>query len=183
MFTSLESWCPRMFFWSFYRIIGHIEKAALQKSLLGHKRRHISTKVDSKYNWSILLMPHSLFVCLFVTNPLLPVDVVYCGSMWVKKCSVLYLSPQNPDFIFLSFCRPPLLPSSFLSWTLSSSPSLCCSFPLTFICLLFFLCRCRSVRLVSKLIQPSKSYERAERHKTWLWPDVRIISCIIQIIR
>lgn len=82
-----------------------------------------------------------------------------------------------------SFCHPPLLPSSFLSWTFSPSPSFRCSFPLTSICLLFFLRRFRSVHLVSKLIPPSELCERAQEHKTWLWPDVRIISCIIQIIR
>lgn len=40
--------------------------------------------------------------------PLLLVGADYFASMWVKKCSVLYLSSQN--FNFLSFCRPPLLP-------------------------------------------------------------------------
>lgn len=129
------------------------------------------------------------FFCLRFTiynqpvPPVLLVDVVYCGSMWVKKCSVLYLSSQNLDLIFLSFCHPPLLLSSFLSSTFSPSPFFLCSFPLTSICLLFFLCRYCSVHLVSKLVQPSELYKRAEKHKTWLWPDVRIISCIIQIIR
>lgn len=55
--------------------------------------------------------------------PLLLVDVVYCVSMWVKKYSVLYLSSQNPGFIFLSSCHPPLLPSSFLLWAFTH-PSL-----------------------------------------------------------
>lgn len=85
--------------------------------------------------------------------------------------------------IFTAFCHPPLLPSSFLSQTFPPSPFILYSFPLTSIYLRFFLHRFCSVHPVSKLIQPSKLFERSEKHKIWLWPDVRITSCIIQIIR
>lgn len=48
---------------------------------------------------------------LYILNLL----IVYCRSMWVKKCSVLYRSFHNWDVIFLRrIWHPPLLPSSFL---------------------------------------------------------------------
>lgn len=59
--------------------------------------------------------------CMTTVPPLLPVDVVYCGFMWVKKRSALYLSPQNLDFTFHSVYHPSLLPSSLLSTNLHLS--------------------------------------------------------------
>lgn len=86
-------------------------------------------------------------------------------------------SSSFPPVILLSFLHPSSLGPSH------TPPSFCWSFPLTSACLLFFLYRFCPVHLTLKLIQPGKLYERAEKHKTWLWPDVRITSCIIQIIR
>jgi len=105
--------------------------------------------------------------------------VVYFGPMWVKKYPVLYSSPCLPFLLSSSSSSP--FPFSFGP----SSPFtfFFCRFPITSICLLFFLCRFCSVHLVSKLIQPGTFHKKAEKRKTWLWPDVRIISCIIQIIR
>ena len=48
--------------------------------------------------------------------------------MWVKKCSVLYLTSQNRGFFFLSFSHPRLLGSSLLSRSLSPSLSFLWSF-------------------------------------------------------
>lgn len=120
-------------------------------------------------------------VISFFNQGWFPVDVVYYRPMWVKKYSVLYLSSQTsstvPSLILLAFRHP------FSFGPPNLAPSFLCSFPLTSMCLLFFLCRFCSIHLILKPSQPDELHKRAEKRKAWLWPDVRIISCIIQIIR
>lgn len=89
MFISLERW--RLLFF-------------VPRQNQNHGAREVISALKSKY---------FSFVSRFIANHCSSlIDVVYCGSMWVKKCSVLYLSPQNLSVILLSFLHPSSLKPS-----------------------------------------------------------------------
>lgn len=91
-------------------------------------------------------------------------DVVNC--VWVKKYYALYLSSENLDVILLFLFR--LYLNHLILLVLICPTNLHLS--------AYFL-------LQANIFHPSKLGKRAVRRETWLWPDVRITSCIILIIR
>lgn len=109
VYTCSSHWKDGIYCFCFLDI-NCIEKAALQKSESWSKRSYIST-ISNVFCFCLILL-------LFIANHCSSlIDVVYCDSMWVKKCSVLYLSPQNLSIILLSFLHPSSLKPSLPACT------------------------------------------------------------------